>query len=254
MSSATALPIIPQIEITAPDMNPITPAATPEERKRSLTFHSAAQRSPKIARLDSLVPHVDESLCSTIHYGVYMHDLLKRSGNAALQLITTSTDFDSVYEVMRKHAAGQIEANVHWGATKELNTNNLYEILDGRNRILLRYELDAVSPNGEDTDGIQIWNRASASPALLVHYGMYIGLHCDTRDRTEHFFVGGFKSLGEASYAMKQSAATYLQGHSEAKLYEKSIEVVNKKGQLQQRFTIEKGRQNENGSFVKEAD
>jgi hypothetical protein len=183
-----------------------------------------------------------------------MHDLLKRSGNAALQLITTSTDFDSVYEVMRKHAAGQIEANVHWGATKELNTNNLYEILDGRNRILLRYELDAVSPNGEDTDGIQIWNRASASPALLVHYGMYIGLHCDTRDRTEHFFVGGFKSLGEASYAMKQSAATYLQGHSEAKLYEKSIEVVNKKGQLQQRFTIQKGRQNENGSFVKEAD
>jgi hypothetical protein len=173
-----------------------------------------------------------------------MHDLLKESGNAALQLVTISTDFNSAYEAMRKHAAGQIEANVHWGATEELNTNNLYEILDSSNRILLRCELDAVSPNGEDADGIQIWNRASALPALLVHHGLYIDLHRDTRDRTEDFFVGDFKSLGEASYAMKQSVATYLQGHGEAKLYEKSMEVMNEEGQLQQRFTIEKGTQN----------
>ncbi|RYO72927.1 hypothetical protein AA0113_g459 [Alternaria arborescens] len=206
-------------------MSLMAPAATPEKRKRSVTSAIAPQRSPKMARQDSLTSTADESPDSAIHYGVYMHDLLKDSGSAVSRLITVSEDFTSAYEAMRKHAAGEIEANVHWGATTELNTNNLYEILDSRNRILLRYELDAVSSVRQDANGDRIWQRASASPALPVHYGMYIDLHCDTRDEAEHFFIGGFKSLGEANHAMKQSAAMYLQGHGETKLYDKSIEL-----------------------------
>ena len=235
-------------------MSLMAPAATPEKRKRSVNSAIAPQRSPKMARLDSLATTADESPDSAIHYGVYMHDLLKASGSAVSRLITVSEDFTSAYEAMRKHAAGEIEANVHWGATTELNTNNLYEILDSRNRILLRYELDAVSSVRQDANGDRIWQRASASPALPVHYGMYIDLHCDTRDEAEHFFIGGFKSLGEANHAMKQSAAMYLHGHGETKLYEKSIEVMNEKGQPQRRFTIEKGKLSENGSFLRVED
>jgi hypothetical protein len=254
MSSAAAPSLIPQIEITEPDTNPITPAATPEKRKRSETIDTTSQRAPKVPRLDSPTPPADESPVSTTHYGVYKHDLLKEPGNAVPQLVTMATDFNSAYEAMRKHAVGLIEANVHWGATTELNTNNLYEILDSRNRILLRYELDAVSPAGEDADGVQIWERASASPAPPVHYGMYVDLHCDSKDGAERFFIGGFKSLGEANHAMKQSAAVYLDGKGGAKLYEMSIEMMSEKGQLQRRFTIEKGRRSQNGSFVREAD
>ncbi|KAL1792733.1 hypothetical protein ACET3X_009240 [Alternaria dauci] len=237
--------------MTEPEMHPMTPTVTPEKRKRSVTSGSTPHRPPKMARLDPLAPTVDETPESTIHYGVYMHDLLKESGNATPKLITVSADFTSAYEAMRKHATGNIEANVHWGATKELNTNNLYEILDSRNHVRLRYELDAVSPVGQDANGVQVWERVSASPAQSVHYGMYIDLHCDVRNKAEQFFIGGFKSLGEASHAMKQSAAVYLHGHGETKLYGKSIEVMNGKGQLQRRFTIVKCRLGGNGSFLK---
>jgi len=158
---------------------------------------------------------------------------------------------------MRDHAIQAIEANVQWGATKELSTNRLYEILDSKNHVVLRYEMDIVFPAGEDADGVKQWSRASELDALPVQYGLcveYLNDNYDEEDRAERSLVVTFSSLGEAKHAMKKSAAAYIGSSSGVKVSERRIEMVGEEGEVLRRYKIEEGRRDAQGRFVKEED
>jgi len=158
---------------------------------------------------------------------------------------------------MRDHATQAIEANVRWGSTKELSTNCLYEILDSKNHVVLRYEMDIVFPAGGNTEGVKLWTRASELDALPVQYGLcveYLNDNYDEEEGAERSLVVTFGSLGEAKHAMKKSAAAYIGSSSGVKVSERRIEMVGEEGQVLRRYKIEEGRRDAQGRFIREED
>ena len=158
---------------------------------------------------------------------------------------------------MRDHATQAIEANVKWGATKELSTNRLYEVLDSKNHVVLRYEMDIVFSAGENADGIKLWTRASELDALPVQYGLcveYLNDNYDDKEGAERSLIVTFGSLGEAKHAMKKSAAAYIGSSSGVKVSERRIEMVGEEGEVLRRYKIEEGRRDAQGRFIREED
>jgi hypothetical protein len=207
-----------------------------------------------MARFNSETPSGVPLDSTKRQYGIYMHNLLQDPDGSTPQLVAQGTNWNAAYEAMRIHAGNQISANPKWGATRELTTQNFYEILDTRNHVRLRYVVDAIYPTDVDQDGTVIWKRLGEFPAPRIHYGMYVDLHCDDRDRAQNFFVGGFRSLGEATFSMKQSAGGALMGEHKGKgaeLCASQLAVVDKKGRVLQRYSVQKGSLNENGAFVR---
>ncbi|KAF1851794.1 uncharacterized protein K460DRAFT_267621, partial [Cucurbitaria berberidis CBS 394.84] len=147
----------------------------------------------------------------------------------------------------------------HWGATREIVTDSVFKIIDSFHIVRLHYDIDTIFSDGIDAQGATIWIREkdwlerNYAYGPLVHYGMYVARNCNDESKTEQFFVGGFKSLGEANHAMKTSAQAHLQTHSGAALLERCVELVNVEGEVRQRYVIEKGRW-QAGGFVKEED
>ncbi|KAI4695221.1 uncharacterized protein J4E84_001846 [Alternaria hordeiaustralica] len=234
----------------------LTPTS-PTPLKRKPSVNSSPRESPKRQRLDSQRPSTEETLHSTKHYAVYSHNLLEEPGSARPQLLSASTVFETTQKAMRDHATQAIEANVQWGATRELSTNRLYEILDSKNHVVLRYEMDVVFPAGEDADGMKQWSRASELEALPIQYGLcveYLNDNYDDKKETERSLVVTFGSLGEAKHAMKKSAAAYIGSSSGIKVSERRIEMVGEEGQVLRRYKIEEGRRDAQGRFVKEED
>ncbi|KAF1945162.1 hypothetical protein EJ02DRAFT_329342, partial [Clathrospora elynae] len=170
-------------------------------------------------------------------------------------LVAIASDWNSAYEALRIHAAGQIDVKATWGASKGLATKNMYEILDSKNMVKLRYDMDAIVASGKDADGTTIWERLKepvvASPP--IHYGLYVEIYPNDEYNKEEFFAGGYKSLGEASHAMKMSATAFLNGHSGAQMMDRCIELVDERGKVGQRYIIRDGRWRA-GGFVKEED
>ncbi|KAF1836018.1 hypothetical protein BDW02DRAFT_259637 [Decorospora gaudefroyi] len=253
MSTTSARPPTPPLEPTPPEATPPTPILTPQKRKRLSTSIDSMQAYPNMLRTKSEARSQASSNTSR-QYGVYMHNLLQDAANANAQLVAIAPDFNSAYEAMRSQAGSQINAHADWGATQELNTNNLYEILNSKHHVKLRYEVDAIFAAGEKADGTTIWKRQSEMPAPSVHYGLYVDLNCDSKDRAEHFFIGGFRSLAEADHAMQQSASAFRRQNSGVHISETCVEILGAKGQVLQRYSIEKGRRDEKGRFIKEED
>jgi hypothetical protein len=177
-------------------------------------------------------------------------DLLEEPDSSIPQLVTQATNWSSAYEAMRAHAGHQISANPKWGGTTELNTNNLYEILNYRRHVVLRYEMDAIYPTGEDADGATTWTRMDDLTPPNVHYGMYVDLHRDDKHKSESFFIGGFTNLSEATFSMKQSAGAFLSQHKGFALYATRLDLLDEKGKFAQRYSVKKGSRNEHGAFV----
>ncbi|KAI4956994.1 hypothetical protein J4E86_005466 [Alternaria arbusti] len=256
MSSVTAPPRILQTDTIPSSMT--LPPATPTPLKRKPSVNSSPPReSPKRPRLDSQRPSTEETLRSTKHYAVYFHNLLEEPSTTRPQLLSASPVFETTQKAMRDHAIQAIEANVQWGATKELSTNRLYEILDSKNHVVLRYEMDIVFPAGEDADGVKQWSRASELDALPVQYGLcveYLNDNYDEEDRAERSLVVTFSSLGEAKHAMKKSAAAYIGSSSGVKVSERRIEMVGEEGEILRRYKIEEGRRDAQGRFIREED
>ncbi|KAI4933694.1 uncharacterized protein J4E92_003362 [Alternaria infectoria] len=255
MSSETAPPPIFQTDTIPSSMT--LPPATPSslKRKPSADPSPPPRESPKRPRLDSQRLSTDETLCSTKRYAVYSHDLLEDPKTASHQLLSASPVFETTQKAMRDHATQAIEANVQWGATKELSTNRLYEILDSKNHVVLRYEMDIVFSAGEDADGVKLWTRASELEALPVQYGLcveYLNHNYDEEEGAERSLVVTFGSLGEAKHAMKKSAAAYIGSSSGVKVSERRIEMVGEEGEVLRRYKIEEGRRDAQGRFIRE--
>ncbi|KAI4657717.1 uncharacterized protein J4E78_006105 [Alternaria triticimaculans] len=257
MSSATASPPILQTD-TIPSSMTLPPATpSPLKRKPSADPSSPPRESPKRPRLDSQRPSTEEALHSTKHYAVYSHNLIEEPSTARPQLLSASPVFETTQKAMREHATQAIEANVQWGATKELSTNRLYEILNSKNHVVLRYEMDIVFPAGEDADGVKLWTRASELDALPVQYELcveYLNDNYDEEEGVERSLVVTFGSLGEAKHAMKKSAAAYIGSSSGVKVSEKRIEMVGEEGQVLRQYKIEEGRRDAQGRFIREED
>jgi hypothetical protein len=84
---------------------------------------------------------------------------------------------------------------------------------------------------------------------------MYVDLSCDDKDRAQNFFVGVFKSLGEATFSMKQSAGGAIMGQHKGKgaqLFNIRLDLVDGKGRALHRYTVKKGNLNEHGAFVRD--
>ncbi|KAI4680233.1 uncharacterized protein J4E88_006125 [Alternaria novae-zelandiae] len=257
MSSATSPSPIFQTDTIPSSMTlpPVTP--TPLKRKPSADPSTPPRESLKRPRLDSQRLSTDETLRSTKHYAVYFHNLLEDPESANHQLLSASTVFESTQKAMRDHATQAIEANVQWGATRELSTNRLYEILDSKNHVVLRYEMDIVFPTGENVDGVKQWSRASELEALPVQYGLcveYLNDNYDEEEGAERSLVVTFSSLGEAKHAMKKSAAAYIGSSSGVKVSERRIEMVGEEGEVLRRYKIEDGRRDAQGRFIREED
>jgi hypothetical protein len=203
-----------------------------------------------MARLNSKTPSQVLLDSITRQYGVHMHDLLEDSANVAPQLVAQATNWSTAYEAMRTHARHQISANPNWGAIKEVNFNNHYEIHGSKGRVRLHYEIDAIYPTGQDASGATIWTRMDDLTPPPVHYGMYVDLYREDKNRAESFFIGGFKSLGEATFSMKQSAGAYMNQHKGVELYESRLDLLDKKGKVMQRYSVKQGSRNEHGAFV----
>ena len=192
-------------------------------------------------------------------YGVYMHADPNDATDEEPKRIAIAPDWNTAYDAMRAHASSEIDKNAKWGATREMVTNNVYEIIDSSHIVRLRYDIDTIFSASKDAEHAMTWKRekdwlaeyhAKAPP---VRYGIYVARNCDDEFKTEHFFLGGFQSLGEANHAMKTSAHAYLQADGGANLMERSLELLSEKGEVRQRYVIENGRW-ENGGFVKEED
>jgi hypothetical protein len=250
-----APPPVLQTETTQSNMALPTPTASPLKRKQSVDTDTHPRISSKRPRLDPQAPPAEESSAhtnSTRHYAVYLHNLAQEPATARPKLLTTSTDFETTHSAMRTHATQEIDKNAEWGATKELSTALLFEILDSKNHIMLRYEFDVVFARGEDTEGGTLWDRASDLAALPVYYSLYVDMHCNDEERAERFFVAGFESKGEATHAMKTSAASYIRSFARVRLGEISIEMVGEEGQVVQRYSVVAGRRNAQGRFFSE--
>ncbi|KAI4645141.1 hypothetical protein J4E93_005941 [Alternaria ventricosa] len=234
------------------------PPATPTPLKRKPSVNSSPPReSPKRQRLDSQKPSTEEALRFTKHYAVYSHNLLEDPKTASHQLLSASPVFETTQKAMREHATREIEANVKWGGTKELSTNRLYEILDSKNHVVLRYEMDIVFPAAEDADGVKQWSRASELDALPVQYGLcveYLNNNYEEDEGAERSLIVTFGSLGEAKHAMKKSAAAYIGSSSGIKVSERRIEMVGAEGEVIRRYKIEEGRRDAQGRFIREED
>jgi hypothetical protein len=174
MSTATTEPATLQLENTQPDITLPTPAATPQKRRRSISSDAPVQEKFKMARLSSERPSELVLDSSTRQHGIYMHNLLEAPETTTPQLVTQATNWNSAYEAMHTHTGDLISANPNWGTTREETTHNLYEIIDYKKHIKLRYEIDAIYPNGQDETGAVIWKRVGEFSVPRVHYGMYV--------------------------------------------------------------------------------
>jgi len=189
-------------------------------------------------------------------YGVFHHED-PDDPTAEPELVHLAPDFNTAYSKLCDHASDEASQRPDWGRTKEITSSKTYDILGFDGKVRTRYEIAVLRQSGYDDDGIPVWMRERdwLSKQYLdrpnEHYGMYVDIDCHDKSNTKNFLVGGFSTPGEASEAMKQSAGAYLAQHKGARLYERSIELVNEKGEVQQRYLIVKGRWRY-GEFVKE--
>jgi hypothetical protein len=169
----------------------------------------------------------------TEQYGVYQHANLSNTTTKRTQLIHTAPDFTAAYTALCNDAGQKIDEHPEWGATSERTRNNTFEILGHDQEVQMRYTIDTIRDEGDPPE----------------HYGMFVDLNVHGARSTKNFAIGGYKSLSEASNAMKTSARAYLTQHAGVRLMERSIELVNEKGEVHQRYVIVKG-QWQNDEFV----
>jgi hypothetical protein len=189
----------------------------------------------------------------TKQYGVYQHsDLTDPSGTSA-SLVAKAPDFTSAYTSLRTHAATEIEKHAFWNATYTRTSHNTYEIIDSDYTVRMRYSIETIHRSESKAEAT--WTRESSSrfaedefDAPREHWGLYIDINpssstssSSASTKTQTFILGGFTCLGEANHAMKTSAKAYLTQHAGARLMERSIELVDEKGDVRQRYRIERG-------------
>ncbi|CAO2651109.1 Nn.00g094060.m01.CDS01 [Neocucurbitaria sp. VM-36] len=236
-------------------------SATPQKRRYASPSEDSGHEQQESAMARHTVEPPERQAVSepARRYGVYMHATANSATSKEPRLITVAMDWTTAYDAMRTHASDQIDREPGWGATRETITNGVYEIIDSSKTVRLRYDIDTIFTTSTNEEPGKIWkrekdwlaeNHANTPP---VHYGMYVARNCDDESKTERFFVGGFANLGEANHAMKTAAQAYLEAHSGTKLMERSVELVGEKGEVKQRYVIEKGRW-QDGNFVKEDD
>ncbi|KAK1913563.1 hypothetical protein P3342_005500 [Pyrenophora teres f. teres] len=181
--------------------------------------------------------------------GIYYKTIVARV-RSLLKQLPTSTVLVKLYAPTLPNKS---IAKPKWGATSELSIRNTYNILNSDRQGVLRYEIDTIFLKDGEANENEAWKYASAMPAPPVYYGMYTNFNCDTKDGVDHVYIGGFQSLGEAVSSMKQAAKFALPHHHGANMFDKEIELLGEKGQVQQRYTIDRGTRDEDGDFVKEA-
>ncbi|KAF2830098.1 hypothetical protein CC86DRAFT_180473 [Ophiobolus disseminans] len=188
-------------------------------------------------------------------YGVFEKDEPDEPG-AEMQLVHMATNFNSAYEKLCEHAGDKIGQRPDWGATKEV-TSKTYDILSFDGKVRLRYQIALMRSSGHNEAGDIIWTpehdwlTKQHFNGPKDQYGMVIDLECHDKTNTKNFLVGGYSSPGEAADAMKQSAVAYLAQNKGARMFERSIELVNEQGEILQRYQVVKARW-QYGEFVKE--
>jgi hypothetical protein len=227
------------------------PSTSVKSKKPILkTMTTSAQPAQSSTTPSPAVPNAP-----TKKYGVYQHsDLSDLTGTSAL-LVATAPDFTSAYTLLRAHAGNEIDKHAHWGATYTRTSHDTYEITDPDDTVQMRYSIDTMLRSENET-----WTREQSQLAQdsfehpKEHYGMYIDMPFPSSSSSvqpQSFIIGGFASLGEACHTMKTCARAWLAQHSSAQLMERSIELVDEKGSVRQRYRIERGRW-VGGGFVSE--
>lgn len=129
------------------------------------------QQRPIMTEPDISPPNNEVALEATA-YGVYKHNLpLDSEASPDPALIMTAIGWDSANEAMRTHAAGIINESSGWGGTtKQSATHNIYEIINSKGIVKLRYSIEIVCSTNIDDEGATIWTRqevpSSAEPAI----------------------------------------------------------------------------------------
>jgi hypothetical protein len=173
-------------------------------------------------------------------FGIYLHTDLSDPTGSNATLAAQAPDFSSAYIALLQHAGPQIGDRPYWGATRQSTNNHVYEVSTWDRAVVMRYSIEFLRE--DEPDGPPLRQPRE-------HYGMFVELS----DRKEKFYVSGAETLGEACHAMKMSAAAHIAQHAGVKLMAKSVELLEKKGVVRQRYEVLKGR-NINGRFVKEDD
>lgn len=178
---------------------------------------------------------------STKEFGVYLHKDLSDPTGADADLVAQAPDFNSAYSHLLKHTGQEISSRPKWGVTRQGMTGNTYEVLTWDGKVLLRYSTERLrdAPQGEGDSKI-------IGPA--EHYGMFASIDIDKKEE-KTLFVSGFTNPSEASHALKTFAQGFLAQHEGAKLMERSVELLDGKGVVRQRYVIVKG-QSVKGKFV----
>ncbi|KAF2036280.1 hypothetical protein EK21DRAFT_36927, partial [Setomelanomma holmii] len=167
-----------------------------------------------------------------------------------LKLVRVEPDFNTAYDILRQHAATTVEEHPGWGATFAEVANNMFEIHDHNNDVRVRYEIALALNSGTTEVGELIWQRAdedtspSSADGSDELYLMDIDIDCQGQgqDTVKHFMTGAYRSLAEASTAMKAAAAAYLDKHEGVKLLERQIELIDERKVVRQRYTVGPGR------------
>jgi hypothetical protein len=212
------------------------PYQTPNITHRQCSLPASLQLD-ELNKNSPMAPYkvTDAESGSTEQYSVYQHTNLFDPTIESSQLIHTASDFSTAYSALRNHAGLQIGERPEWGAISEVTQNNAFEILGHDQEVPMRYSIDTVCNDDDPPE----------------HYGMFVDLDVHSAHNTKNFVIGGYKSLGEASNAMKTSAQASLAQHAGVRLMERSIELVDEKGEVRQRYMVVKGHW-QNGEFIAE--
>ncbi|KAI8934637.1 hypothetical protein NX059_008330 [Plenodomus lindquistii] len=250
VNNATAQPSTNSDGLISP-----APTVTPMKRKHSPSpSQSSVKEDRQAPTLPSKSPElVADTLKDSTTYGVYQHTVLEVSGQDGAELIIKSATYNDAYKAMRDHALQIIDGKVYWGATSERTTDGINEIIDSRQHVQLRYDISPIHTTATNADGTAIWQRGKASTTPPKHFGVYFSLHPQDNDKGQMLknFLGGYTDPAQAAYAMSISARMYLARHSGSTVRENRIDLIDRAGQIAQRFWIEQGRL-VNGAFMKE--
>ncbi|KAH7090534.1 hypothetical protein FB567DRAFT_589924 [Paraphoma chrysanthemicola] len=267
MSASTPQPITtnpegPQLQLST--SAPLTPAKrrvstsnADLDVKVKAEGETVAIMAPTTFLEQSPPPAVPEY--SEHRYGVFEHFGPNEPSIATIHLVCTATNFTAAYDMLRMHAEERIGEYPQWGATSTRSVDNMLEILGFNGVVHMRYQILRVQALGQSVDGRTRW-----APLELIKseeapdddapelYFVDIDLHCQDADKTEHFITGGFRSLAEASNAMKSAAKAYLENHDGARVLERQIEIVDENGVTQQRFSVGPGNYTSNKLMTEE--
>jgi hypothetical protein len=245
MSTTQERPRAAQPSTSLPNGSQTIMSSPPQKREHSFMDHDAYHEH--INTDGSKHPEAEVSLkdssTSHIQYGVYPHDLLNNFQDIdSIQPIIVALDWTAAYTAMREHAAAEINKHAAWGATRELLTDDSFEIIDSAHNVRLRYSITAIQPSDQSSaDSISRTRRENdVSPydGPAQRYGVYVDLYCDDPAKQTQHFIGGFNSLGEANHGMKSAAAAYVAKYSEVRLLENSVELIGSRGEVCMRYTL----------------